>query len=173
MPKYANKTVNYNIYGKITGKMKLIGETTNCQLPSLDYQTDSLKGAGIMGEIDMPSPSPGSMAFSAGIRVSTADSASLGAPTVQELEVRWVTDQLDSSKMKIGTDAHKAVVKGIPKKFDPGKVEAGAAQDGSIEIEVLYYKETINGKTVIEVDKLNGKLIINGTDYYKAIADNL
>jgi P2 family phage contractile tail tube protein len=150
--------------------MKYINDTNSCQLPSIETQTDSIKGAGILGEIDMPTYGQiGSMTFSHGCRVDGEDAAALCAPIVQEFEVRWVTDKLDSSNIKIGIDAHKAIIKGIPKKYDPGKIETGAAMDGSNEYEVIYYKKILNGKSIIEIDKLNNVLIINGTDYAKQI----
>lgn len=173
MPKYGSKTVNYNLYHKQNGKMKLLGDTTSLQLPSLEYQSDSMKGAGIMGEMDMPSPSPGAMTFSVSLRVDGSEAVALGAPTIQELEVRWVTDRLDSSDMTVAVDAHKAIIKGYTKKFDPGKVEAGAAQDVSVDVEVFYYKKVLNGVATVEVDKLNGVLMVGGTDYYKQVNDNL
>lgn len=173
MSKYAGKTVNYSLYRKQGGRMKPVADTTSLQLPSLEYQSDSMKGAGIMGEVDMPSPSPGAMSLSASFRADGEDTAALGAPTMQELEVRWVVDRVDSSGMKVGVDAHKAIVKGYTKKFDPGKVEAGAAQDASIDVEVFYYKKVLNGKAMVEVDKLNGVLMIGGVDYYKQVKDNL
>lgn len=173
MPKYGSKTVNYSIYHKQNNRMVALGDTTSLQLPSIEYQSDSMKGAGIMGEIDMPSASPGGMSFSVSLRVDGEEAAALGAPSVQELEVRWVTDRLDSSGMKLGVDAHKAIIKGYTKKFDPGKVESGAAQDASIDVEVFYYKKVLNGNAIVEVDKLNGVLMIGGIDYYKQVKDNL
>lgn len=170
MPKIGNKVINYSIYAKINGSMKYINDTTNCQLPSIEMQTDSIKGAGILGEIDMPTYGQiGSMTFSPGFRVDGEDAVALSAPIIQEFEVRWVTDKLDSSNIKIGIDAHKAIIKAIPKKYDPGKVENGSAMDGSNEYEVIYYKKILNGKTILEIDKLNNVLNINGIDYAKQI----
>jgi P2 family phage contractile tail tube protein len=170
MPKIANKTVNYSIYGRINSRMKYLNDTTSCQLPSIETQTDSIKGAGILGEIDMPSYGQiGSMTFSHGCRVDGEDAAILSAPVVQEFEVRWVTDKFDSSNSKIGIDAHKAIIKCIPKKYDPGKIEPGSAMDGSNEYEAIYYKKILNGKSVIEIDKLNNVLIINDVDYASQI----
>ncbi len=173
MPKYGSKTVNYNTYHKRNGKMRLLGDTTSVQLPSLEFQSDSMKGSGIMGDIDMPSASPGGMTVSISLRVDGEEAAALGAPTLQELEIRWVTDRIDSTGMKLGIDAHKAIIKGYTKKFDPGKVEPGAAQDASVDIEVVYYKKVLNGNTIVEVDKLNGVLMVGGTDHYKQVKDNL
>lgn len=170
MPKIGNKVINYSVYGKIEGKLKYLQDTSNCQLPSVETLSDTIKGAGIMGEIDFPSYCQvGSMVFTPGHRIDGEDAAVLFAPGMQEFEVRWVIDRLDSSNIQIGLDAHKAIIKGIPKKYDPGRVEAGTTQDGSNDYEVLYYKKIVNGKTILEIDKLNNVFKIAGVDYAAAI----
>lgn len=172
--KFGNKVINYAIYGKINNKLKALQDTTDCELPSIEYATDTVKGAGIMGEIDWPTvASPGSMTFKPGFRIDGEDAIQLSAPKVQEFEVRWVTDKFDSSNMKSGIDAHKAVIKGFPKKYEAGKLETGNSQDASGEFEVIYYKKLLNGKTVLEIDKLNYKFVVNGTDYAKQIKSAL
>lgn len=174
MPKIGNKVINYNIYGKINGRMKLIRDTTSCTLPSIESSSDTIKGAGIMGEIDFPSlASPSSMKFSPGFRIDGEDAVALYAPKLQEFEVRWVADRFDSSNMQIGVDAHKAIIKALPKKYEPGKIETGSTMDGSNEYEVLYYKKVLNGQVVMEIDKLNYKFIINGVNYAEQITSAL
>jgi hypothetical protein len=166
MPKIANKVINYNIYGKISGSMRLVDNTTKCQLPSIEYATDTIKGAGILGEIDFPSLSNiGPMAFSADARVDSKQLAQLSAPQLQEYEVRWSVEKFDSASGRIKPEIHKAILKGMPKKYDGGAVETGASQESSIEIEVLYYKRVIDGEVILEVDKLNQILKIGGVDY--------
>lgn len=166
MPILNNKTIQYDVYGKINAVLKKIASTSNCTLPSIEMLTDTIKGSGIMGEIDFPSYcQPGAMTFGVGFRVDTPDAATLSAPGVHEFELRWATDKFDSGNISIGFDSHKAIIKGACKKYDPGKVETGAAQDGSNEYEVFYYKKFLNGKAIIEIDKLNNVYKINGIDY--------
>lgn len=146
--------------------MSLVDNTTKCQLPSLEYPTDTLKGSGIMGEIDFPSSSNiNSMTFSADARVDSKQLAQLSAPNLQEYEVRWSIERFDTSSGKIRPEVHKAVIKGFPKKYDAGSIEAGASQDSAIEIEAVYYKRVIDGEVILEVDKLNQVLKIAGVDY--------
>lgn len=164
--KLSNKTIQYSVYGKIDDAMKQLANLTSVQLPSIENLTDTIKGAGIMGEIDLPSLcQTGPMTFSLGFRTDDADAAVLSAPKVEEFEVRWVVDKLDTANISIGTDAHKAVIKGLSKKYDPGKVETGSAMEGSNEYEALYYKKFVNGVSVIEIDKLNNVFRVNGIDY--------
>ena len=91
----------------------------------------------------------------------------------QHLELRWVTDVLDTTNAKIGTCANKEIIKAIPKKLDLGNIEGNAANEGTVSLEVLYIKHIQNGETLIEIDKLNNVFIINGVDYAKEIREAL
>lgn len=161
MPKIGNKVVNYALYVRENGKANKIGDTTSIQLPSIEFLSDTIKGAGILGEIDFPAYfQPGSMSLEASIRVSGEDVALIAS--AKDIELRWVTDVFDTNNVKTGINAHKAFIKCIPKKFDEGKLEPGASQEGSFGWEVFAYKRTINGKEVINIDKFNNIFALNG-----------
>ena len=161
------QVINYNVSSDDkNGKMKKICDTTKVQLPSLEYSSSTLSGSGIMGEIDFPNIyKPGPMAFTLNQRLDTQDAIMLAEPREHLFEVLWVSDKFDTNNAKIGIDSHKAVIKALPKKYDPGSLEAGNASDGSNEMEAYYYKRVINGETVLEIDKLNYVLKVNGVDY--------
>jgi P2 family phage contractile tail tube protein len=172
--KIGNKVINYSVFGKIDGNKKDIGETTSLQLPSLESLTDTIKGAGIIGEIDWPTLSQiGSMTFAATFRNVTDKAIKLYIPQLQEIEVRWVIDKYDSNNNTIGIEAHKVFIKGLPKKLDIGKVEVNSSQEASLELETIYYNHIIDGVSVIEVDKLNYVLKIGGQDYARQIREAL
>jgi P2 family phage contractile tail tube protein len=164
--KIGNKVINYSVYAKIDNKTKYIQDTTNLQMPSFENLTDSIKGAGILGEIDFPTLAQvGSLSFATTFRNITSDEIMLYIPKAQDIEVRWAIDKYDSTNNKIGIESHKAFIKGVPKKFEAGKIEPNASQESTIELEVLYYSHLIDGKTVLEVDKLNNVFKVNGVDY--------
>lgn len=166
--KLTNKTINYNVYRRDNSKAKLICDTSSLQLPSIEFLTDTLKGSGILGEIDMPTPGQiGAMTFTMSIKASNEDSAYLMSPETIRLEVRWVADRMNTTTAASEQVANKAFVTGRVKKFDEGKIEAGAASDGSYEYEVLAYQRIMNGKEILHINKLTGDLIINGINYGK------
>ncbi|HWQ29882.1 MAG TPA: phage major tail tube protein [Negativicutes bacterium] len=170
MPKINNKTINYNVYRRDGGKAKLINDTSSLQLPSIEMITDTLKGSGIMGEIDMPTPGQiASMVFTMNIKASNEDSAYLITPGIIRIEVRWVTDRFDTTSGKSVQVANKAFVTCYVKKFDEGKVETGAATDGSYEYEVVAYQRIMDGKEILHINKLTGDFIINGKNYGKEL----
>lgn len=168
--KVGNKTVNYSVYERSGEWPKKLADTTSIQLPSIEMLTDTIKGSGILGEIDWPSfCQPGSMTLAISVRVQNEDITYLAKPGAISLELRWVTDSFDSNNIKIGINAHKAFIKGVLKKLDEGKIEAGASGDGSYEYEVLYYKRVINGREVLMIDKINGDYIVNGVNFAKDV----
>jgi P2 family phage contractile tail tube protein len=168
--KIANKTIAYNVYAKVAGKQKQIGETTDLQLPSVELMTDTLKGAGILGEIDWPSlAQPGSMTFAANFRVTGVDAVAISAPGLQEFEIRWVIDKFDTNNVKVGIEAHKAFIKCVTKKHDGGKLEPASGMDGSNEYEVFYFRRIIDGVEVLLIDKFNYIYKVNGVNYTSAI----
>lgn len=167
--------INYSVSADDdSGKMKKICDTTNLQLPSIENGTETLSGAGIMGEIDFPNMfKPGAMSFSLNQRIDSKDAASLYAPREHRIEVVWVSDAFDTNNAVVGIDSHKVVMKGVPKKYDPGKLEAGSPSDGSNELEIYYYKKVLNGETIIEIDKFNYVMKILGVDYSSKIRNIL
>lgn len=159
--KISNKVINYSVYTKNDSKSTKIGDTSEVTLPSIEMLTDTIKGAGIMGEIDWPAYyQPQSMSLEISIRVANEDIGEL--MKANDIEIRWVTDVFDTDNIKTGVISHKAFIKCIPKKLEEGKVGMGEASEGSFEYEVFAYKRIINGKEVLNVDKFNGIFAVNG-----------
>lgn len=174
MPKQTNKTINYSVYyrdsAKNGGKPQYVNDTTSVQLPSIENLTDTLKGAGILGEVDMPTPTQiASMVFAMNIRASNEDMPYLMRPGVIDLELRWVADRFDPTQGTNEQVANKAFLKLLIKKADEGKVEANASADGSFEYEVIAYQRIMNGKEILHINKFTGDYIVNGVNYGKSI----
>lgn len=167
-----NKVIDYSVYTRKDGKAKKVGNTTSVTLPSIEPLTDSIKGSGIIGEIDLPTFGQiGAMSTELSIRITSDQFGEL--LSTSDLEYRWVNDGINTGTGKVTTTAHKAFLKVILKKYDEGKLEPGAAQDGSIEYEVIAYKRVIDGKEILNIDKLNGIYAINGVNMLKSLANLL
>lgn len=161
-----NKTVQYSVSADLWGKMQKVMDTTSVQLPSWEKLTDTIKGAGIMGELNMPSPfglSAATVTISG--RVDGKVYAELAAPGRKKLEIRWITDAFDQATGNTKTVRHRVVILGYTTKRDPGKLEGNSGADISLELSVSYYKNEIDGYVVEEIDILNNKYIVNGHDY--------
>ena len=165
--KITNKTIDYKLKASDqNGIMRVIDDAADLQLPSIERLSDTIKGAGILGEIDLPSYGQfGSMALTINHRADNPHYSMLSRPGEIKFEVVWTNDTLDSSDMSLRIQQNKVFMTGFNKKYDPGKVENGAAGDGSSEYEIVYYRKIVNGVETRLIDKLNGKDVVNGKDY--------
>lgn len=168
--KIRNKTIQYSVYNKDNNKTKYIGDTSSYKRPDIESLTDTIKGAGLMGEIDLPAIGQlGSMEAELTFNKTNTEYVELAAPTAHKIEVRWVTDVLDSSNASIGVEANKEIMTVIPKTMGLGDIESNETNEATITMEVLSYEYIIAGKSVIKIDKLNNVFSINGKDYYANI----
>lgn len=166
MGKIATKTIMYSIYDKTSGKPKYIDDTTSYKRPEIEMLTDGFTGAGIMGEIDLPTL--GQLAAMEGeIAFNKTNGAmiELFTPKAHTIESRWVTNVLNTATGNVGVQSNKEIVKIVPKKIDLGEIEGNEKNESSMTYEILAYQYIIDGKTVIKIDKLNNVFIVNGVDY--------
>ncbi|OQP00853.1 phage major tail tube protein [Geobacillus sp. 44C] len=136
------------------------------QLPSFEAMTETVRGAGIAGEYE--SPNIGhfqSMKLTLNWRVLNNDFASLLEPRVISFDCRGANQVLDASSGVYSQVPCRVFVRGTPTKNDLGKMEKGSPYDASNDIEITYIKIEIGGKTLVELDKLNYKYVVNGVDY--------
>lgn len=172
--KHSNKTIQYSIYDRTEGKAEFIADTTSLKRPSIEMLTDTIKGAGIMGEIDYPALAQlAAMEYEISFKTTNKKAIALFGQKTHHLETRWVTDVLDSATGNVGIRANKDIIKGVPKKIDLGSVEGNSNNEATLPLEVLYFKHIQDGETLIEIDKLNNVFIINGVDYAKELREAL
>ena len=164
--KHATKTIQYSVYDKTNGGTEFVGDTSSYTRPDLEFLSDTFKGSGLMGEIELPTTGQlGSMAIELAFNKTNQKFIELFAPKAHKIEVRWATDKLDSSNSTIGIEANKEIITYIPKNASLGDIEGGETNEATLGGEVVYYQYIIDGKSVIEIDKLNNILKINGVDY--------
>lgn len=170
MKQIPEKLINYTVY---RDGIEFLG-TADVQLPSLEYMTETVKGAGIAGEVDSPTLGHfGAMSTSLNWRTVSSPAVRLFAPKSHSLDFRGSLQQYDSGTGTIKPVGVKVSVKTLPKKFDTGKMDVGATMDSSSEFEVTYYKLVIDNKTVVEIDKYNFICVIDGVDYLKEVRNQL
>lgn len=145
----------------VNGSTDLKG-VADLQLPSFDFMTESINGAGIAGEYE--SINIGhlqSMKFTINWRVITGEITEFLKPIPHQIDCRLANQEYNTTGFKV----NRIVVKGNATKNDFGKAAKGSPYDGSTEIEVMYIKVQRDGKTLIEVDKANYIYIVDGVDY--------
>ena len=157
-----DKLVNYEVF--LEGKRSL--GMADITLPKIEYKTATLSGAGIGGEIEMPTPGQvGSMEIEINWRTINEENAKLLAIRAHDLEFRGANENYDAGTGEIITEAVKVNVRALPKKGDLGTLKPADHTGTKSTMEVIYLKETIDGKRVIEIDKMNYIHYVDGTDY--------
>ena len=162
MANVPEKLINFKVY---QDGNDLVG-IADVQLPSLDAMTETVKGAGIAGEFDSPVLGHfGSMETVLNWRTLEKRNIMLAMQTGVNLDLRGAQQIYDSASGKYKVGNVKCVVRGVPKKTELGKLDVGATTGTANTIETAYLKVTIDGETVLELDKFNyicniGALII-------------
>ena len=166
MAKYQARTIKSALYDKSSGASKLLADTTSITFPDLEMLTETLKGAGINGEIDLPTIGQfGSLVIEVSQNGLSKDLVKTFRMKNQHLEARWASQQLNSSTGASEVVGKKVIFKGIPKKLAIGSIEPNKAEEASISFEATYMKYVIGNDVMFEIDKLNDVFVVDGVDY--------
>lgn len=164
---------HYNVYDDSANK--LIGISGEIELGDLEAITDTIEGAGVLGEIEDPVTGQfSSIKIKIPFSVLYEDLFSLMNTTKPpQLTLRASMQCMDPTTGETGYYPVKIVVRGKASKTGLGKVTKGKKGEPEIELEILYIKIMINNKTTLELDKLNFKFVLNGTDMLKQVRDQV
>lgn len=144
------------------------------ELPSLEAMTETIKGAGIAGEVDSPVKGHfSSMETKLNWRVIEKGNTGLAVQNGVHLSLYGAMQYYDTETAEYKARAAKCVVRGVPKQTELGKLDVGSTTDTANTIETTYLKVTVDGETIIEIDKYNYICNINGTDYLADVREAL
>ena len=87
-----------------------------------------------------------------------------------QLEIRGA-QQTTNTEGDIEFRPLRVVVRGRGGKLTTGKVKAGSPMDTAITLTILYILIEVDGKTVVELDKLNEVYKVNGVDVLAKIKE--
>lgn len=165
-----DKLINYEVF--LQGQRKL--GMADVTLPEINYKTDTLSGAGIGGDIDMPTlGQTDSMELGIKWRTINEDVTALLKQEAQDLEIRGANQHYDAGTGKLNVQAVKVNVRGLPKKGNFGTATPASKTEAESTLEILYLKITIDGKKKVEIDKLNYIHYVDGVDYLEAVRNAL
>lgn len=160
--KLANATIYYQ-------GQELLG-VADAELPKIEFDTESLKGLGIAGEIEVVNPAylkP--MTAKLKFNTTTKSFAKLTAPKAHEIEIYGALEDKDTETKDIKIRQVRAYFKASAKSVSGGKIEASKAMDSEIELTIYVYKLEIDGQMVYEIDPENFVLRIDGQDYLQEV----
>lgn len=165
------KAAVYNRNGKIP---KRISDATEVTLPDLEYLSETISGAGMNGEFDLPTLGQFAAATLSIAARSLGDNAiEISAPHTQNLEFRWASQALNETTGDVEVVDKKVIFKGLPKKLGLGKIATNTAEEPALDYEMLALTYISKGVVKIEIDKLNDVFKVNGIDYNAAIKNVL
>lgn len=135
-------------------------------LPEISYRTVNLTGAGIAGQMSMPTQGMvENLEVTIHWRSIHADLTLLAAQRAHDLTLRGSQHIYDAATGKMKAQAVKIDLRGIPTKMTFGKFEQASETDSQSTLTLDYLKITVDGEIITEFDRFNYILKINGTDY--------
>lgn len=167
--KYQARVIKGALYDKSKGS-KLLCDTVTVTYPDIELLTETIKGAGLNGEIDLPTYGQiGSLEIEVASNGLSKDIITLFGQQSQHLEHRWAEQVLNSETGASEVVGKKVIFKGLPKKLGLGSIEPNKGEEPTSTFEVLYLKYIIGNDVALEIDKLNDKLVVGGVDYSAAV----
>lgn len=164
------KLINFRVYEDGNDLLGMADVT----LPSFESMSETIKGAGLAGEVDSPVLGHyGSMELQINWRTIIKSNLNLASPKGTHLDLRGAQQHWDSASGNYVVVPVKVVVHCVPKSTEMGKFDAGATTDTSNKFEVYYIKVTVDGEELIELDKYNYICKVGGTDFLSEVRDAL
>lgn len=147
------------------------GEVPELSLPKLSRMMEDYRAGGMGGAVkyDM-GQEPIEFDWTAGGMVRSII-GQYGARRHDAIQLRFAgAYQADDSGEVI---AAEVVVRGRHQELDFGNQQAGKDTDLKVKTVCSYYKLSMNGATVIEIDQVNNVLVVNGNDLMADIREAL
>lgn len=161
MPKIPTQLIDFSLYNK---NNRLVGHGDEITMPSIVFKAATIALAG--GDIDMPGFSTENMEMDIPFNVfdeEAADLITLGK--VATVIIRGALQKADTSSHDLTYKGLKVTTKGYTKEIEIGKAKRVDKMDSNIKQTITYIKiENGDGYVFLEIDKLNGTLIVNGKD---------
>lgn len=148
--------------------MEYVG-TATVTLPSLEANTVTIEGFGVLGSVDMPAQgSFGSFKLSLGFRGLTQKNIDV-MNGVKSYEIRAAQNVFDTGLNKYVPQQIRIAVTGPVTTYDLGEMEIPNTMSVNAEIEALSFKLWLDKSLKIELDKFNDIHKVNENDIMQAI----
>jgi P2 family phage contractile tail tube protein len=157
--KLPSKLKNFDLFQNGESWLGLVPSVT---LPKLTRKMEDYAAGGMAGpvEIDLGQEKI-ELAFTAGGLIKSA-LAKYGATSVDAVQLRFAgAYQSDSNG---AYNAVEVAVRGRYKEFDPGDAKSQSDTEHKFSVSCAYYRLSIDGVPMIEIDMLANKLVVDGVD---------
>ena len=168
------RTIKGKLYNRTSGVPRLLDEAASLTLPELALLTETIKGIGINGEVDLPTYGQlGALEVEIAFSNLSRESVRTFRQQTQHLEHRWAAQSLDTATGETKVIGKKCIMKLLPKSLNLGSLEANKAEETPAKFECIYLKYVEGNNVLLEIDKLNDRFIVDGTDYSEAVRNVL
>ncbi len=149
---------------------KVSGGIATVTLPDIAYLTDTLKGAGVGGELETIAPGLlKAMEIGLDYHTVTDDVFELSKPTSHLVDCRSVVNVVDGGDGAPKSEGWRVVVVGVPKTTKVGKNEPNSTMGTNVTLSVSNYQVYKGGKELVYIDVLNYICRIGGVDYLEEV----
>lgn len=161
---------NFNVYGN---GHRYLGVAAEVTLPSFEYMTETIDGAGIGGEIEE------AIEGSFGSLETETTFQNIGQEYFDYITqtglviYRGSMQMTDTASMTNDSQGIVVVTNGKVKSFDLGTLKKGGKGEPKVVRELTYCKVTIGGNTVLELDKYNLIWKLNGVDRLEKVRSQI
>ena len=169
MHEIPTKINKYNVYNEGD---RLLGMGDELPLPGFESSSETVSGAGVLGEFDDPTVGYFSnQEMELPFRVLDRDAVDmLDQRKAVRLTIRG-SAQSTNSEGDIVFHSVRVVVQGRMSKFELGKFKAGSGMEVKITLTLLYILIELDGEPMVELDKLNEVFKILGKDMLAEIKE--
>ena len=145
---------------------RMLGLTT-IDLPEIELEQTDIKGAGIAGTVSWPvRGNLNNLAATLHWLTLTETGASfLSQGASHMLSLRGAQEAYDAGTGERRVVGVRLDLRTHATKLSLGKFEVGEQTETELEVMIDWLKLSIDGKEVTEIDKLNYRFNVNGTDY--------
>ena len=158
------ETINaFNVYRD--GK-QLIGVSSEITLPEFSAMTDTISGAGLLGDYETTIVGAfGSMTIEIPFRTINDDVFKMLNPNqALSLTLRGSVQYTDKNNLAMDYMGMRIVITGRAKAIKPGTLKQGQQMGASATIEIMQILIELDGKQKIELDKMNAVYKVDGKD---------
>ena len=143
-------------------------------LPVLTFMSDTLQGAGIAGEVDVPATGIFSSLTATVNWHSLVDgNIRFAAPRTYFLDFQGSLELYDHARGEFREQQIRVAMKANPKSVTLGTFNVAAKMGTSAEFELIYLNISIDGNEHIELDKFAYIFRVNGHDFLRVTRRNM
>ena len=159
--------VQYEVY--VDGGQALLG-LAEATLPNLENMSESLQGAGIMGEVEaLPVGQMSASETTLNFRMLYGDVRNFAVGKAYTFDLRIANEVEDPSTYNKEVVHERWSIRGPIKSITFGGVNSASAADASMVIASRRIQNWENGAEKLLFDPLNGIYRVNGVDMYAGV----